>query len=504
MSNARFKEESLRNKFGLHASANTIAKISLKGTSLVQMKILTILLPQAVYGEFSLWISLATLLAALSYGTFVASIWRFLQKLRYSDSRESPTLLSTAIIGSCLVLCLIGLPVLALHLIGSVGFLDSNLYLPAASISLLIAGSFALMRIVLATSGSEQNSKEILTFNVAYGLSSVLTTIAFAYFYQSLLAVLLGVVLGYGFPVILTLLIKVRQYGLTSPSSGCFKKVASYGIPETVGDSARLAVPFLTTFSVSLWNGLDYAATWAVAISVASLFSSVLNPFFTAYQAYQVKNFELGDFDKGRDLTTKLVPLFLSISMLGALTAIAFSRELVLVISTSDYIAAALVLPLTVVAALISEFSQFWKLQLNLAKRTKTIAFIYVFSLLPLMTICYFAIPLIGIIGAGVAMVVHSLVVMASNYSYGNRAHPIAVRTRSFMIPILAFMAGLVLYQVLITVGLPSLIPHVLSLFVYIFIVNQMDILTQKRIIRLIKMGLGIVQGEKKSNQRSN
>ncbi len=468
--------------------AALIGAISVRALTLVLVKVLTIVLPQNEYGLYALWISFVFLASTFSTSAFSATIWRFLPQ-RNQESKESASrLIISALTGS--ISLAIGL-MLIFSTMGFFGFeiVDDPLYLTSLVIIGMLATIYAIREIVLVVSGSEQNHKEILAFNILFGSSSTLVASLFAWMFVDYQLVLVGLCLGYAVPILISLLIKLRQYSVRSPQKSDFKKFFEFGGPSIIVGTVKSYIPFFASFTVGLLIGLSEVAILSIAILIAGLFSFIANPPLTAYHAYIVNMYETGSYEKGKETATFFIEIFLLICGPVAFLMIVLSPQLIWLFSTQAYANASQLVPFTVIFAVLVAFSYFWKIQLDLVEKPQLTGGVYVVSAILYGFFALWLTQIVGSIGVGIAMIIQSSCVAILLFALGNRYLPMSPRRRFWIGWFFSTVLLCISYAILILSAFPIVIAITFPLVLYlvmIWVTKLVDVVKVRLILRTL------------------
>lgn len=486
MESEHVEPEVLLTRFGKHTTAALSSAILVKAMALILVKVLTSALPKSDYGAYSIWMTFVVLVSTFSTSAFSAMIWRFMPQRRSSETKESASsLLMTSISGSISIILVVIVFFWILNLSG-MRIVEDTLYPTTLSIIGLLAILYGLKELILVVSGSEQNPREILIFNLAYGSSSTLIACLFGWFFADYHIVLIGLGIGYAIPIFVSLFIKMKQYGFNLPRRYDVKKSVSFGGPSILVGSVKTLVPFLASLIVGILIGLQEVATLSIAILLAGIFSFVVVPPQTAYQAYIVNTYETGNYQKGNEMATVVIELFTFLSFPIAFLMVSFSPFLILLVSTQQYIDAALLIPYTVSYAVLVAFSYFWKIQLDLVEKPHLTGFTYAISAIILSIALILLVPIAGLIGVGIAMVVQSGFIAIVLYILGNTALPITQRKRFWAVWSMASILLIVIFIALLTCGIPHILSVSISLFAYLAVSSVGGILNIQRVKALL------------------
>ncbi len=461
-------EKEFRHKFGMHVSAAFFSNIVLRGMTLVLVKLLTMTLLKEEYALYAFWLSFVILSSTFSTGAFSSSLWRFMHRRVVSGNKTGASrLLSASFVGSSALL-------FSIYVIMAISFqafgfqlVDDPVYLSTLVVVGALGFLYVLRELLLVVSGTEQNSREILVFSISFGVSAYVVACVAALIYADHMFVLLGLSVGYVMPVLAVLILKVKQYGLSTPDGQDFREILSFGGPNVVISLVTSFVPFFISYLLGQWIGLAEIATLSIALAAAGLFTFVARSPQTAYRAYLVKTYETGTYDEGAKISIKVVEMFLVFSVPAVCLLVLMSPLLVVILSTAEYLDATILIPFTLAHAAMMAFSYFWRIQLDLTEKTHLIGLIYVTSAVALVISCILLIPTEGIVGAGLAMTIQAAVVLVLLFIVGNRLLPIKMNRR-FGFGFIASAVAMIAIVVLLTLlGMPVWVSAAGACFVY-------------------------------------
>ncbi|MHA2213310.1 MAG: lipopolysaccharide biosynthesis protein [Candidatus Thorarchaeota archaeon] len=463
-------EAVLRTRLGRHATAGLSAAIIVRGMGIVLVKILSTFLTKTEYGTYSLWLALVFLLSTISTSPFSATLWRYLQKKRLDEPKDASRLLALSIFGAFFTIIAIYLGLYLAFFLFNFRIVEDAIYLSTLLISGILTVFYILKELILVVSGTEQNSREIFAFNITFGVGANAVAAIMAILFDNLFLVLVGLCIGYSIPVFVSLVLKMKQYGIAKFGRSEFRLTTEYGGPILVANSSSNSIAFLTSFLVSIWIGLSGVGTLSIAQAIAALLTFIIGPVVMAYNAYMIMTFETADFEKGNKLTTKLVELYISFVTPVVWIVVVFSSFLIELISTGDYLDSGILLPYTALAAAILAFSQFWRVRINLVQKTYLAAIVYGLSTVVLIVSSALFLEIYGLVGIGFGILTHSIVVLIGMYVTGNRDLPISLRSYYFASWSIALVGLFVTDMLLKGIGLSSMIAGALASGVYMVI----------------------------------
>lgn len=121
---------------------------------------------------------------------------------------------------------------------------------------------------------------------------------------------------------------------------------------------------------------------------------------------------------------SKILNLYIFFSFLIMSFISLFSKELILIFTTNQYLEATLIIPLLILITIISSISNFIP-GLFIAKKTKLIAFINSMVAIFSLVANYFLIPKIGLLGSCYANIFAFTIGLTINYFVGQKYYPI-------------------------------------------------------------------------------
>ncbi len=482
--------ERSKDVFGRHVLARIGAMLIVAAAGIVLVKILTVTLNQEDFGLYSLWKSLAIFIYSSSSSVFIQSILRYMQRRTAKSRLGASRLLSASLIGSFSVLsCIVTLLLLA-YVITGFKIINDSMYL----ISLALISLFMILqiieRIVLSISDSEQNSREVFVYSLSYGLVSSVTAALFAMIIGDFRWVFAGFIVGHFIPALGSLRVKIKDYHLSTPTRTDFKQIMAYGGPVFVEETAANSVVFIASYIVSLWMGFTYVALLSIALVISGILLSLVGPPLNAYMAYLVKAYETESYDETNHLNRRLLELSLVIIPLMIILVTLVSPFIVQIVSTTDYIDAALLIPFTILASVLLLLSNIWKYTLRLTERTHIIASISLFSVCILVVLCMILIPYMGLIGIGFALVGRAFI----EITFLNRAVDSSMRVtisrdfqRAWVVSILVLIGSCSIVYIW---TLDWFISVIGSILIYVIVTWKLDILNLTDVLQLLRRTL--------------
>lgn len=483
-------EEPLEIKLSRHAFARIVATIMVGGAGLVLVKTLTIVLSQEDFGLYSLWKAFAVFAYVSSTGAFVQSIQRYIQGRRIRNKQGASRLFSASLLGSFSVLLGTLFVLLMAYILGGFRIIDDPLYLVSLAVVALLMIFQVIERIVLGISDSEQDPREAFIFSLSYGLVSSVGAMLFALLFGEFRLVFVGLIVGHTVPALVSLRAKIREYRLAAPNRADFKQIITYGGPVLAEEVAGSSVVFIVSYIASLWLGLTGVALLSIALVIAGILLTVIGPPLAAYMAYLVQAYETESYEDANHLNRRLLEICLVAIPALMCVVIVCSPLLIQIISTPEYLDAALLVPFTIMANVLLLFSNLWKYALRLSERTHIIAAISLVSVGILVVLCVVLVPSMGLIGIGLALIGRALFELLCINRAVKSSMRITVERRFQMAWVGALLALVGSYGILYMWSLHWFTSVIGSILIYSLVAWKLGILELTDVFRLLKRAL--------------
>ena len=436
-------DSELQRGFGKHAISALIGSVGAKAIGLILVKILTILLSKSEFGVYSLWLSLSVLVATFSYGAFSAALWRFLPRQRFTNKSGASRLIIGAVTGSLTsIITIYSALIISFMFTGFVVYPDHD-YLFLVFSVFLLSVAFTGVEITLVISGTEQNSRDIILFNLAYyGISTTLAIVG-AVTGQEHGFVLLFLAIGYLVPVGITFAYKINRYGIYRPTIQDITNMLRFGLPSVAISTVITLQPFIEGYFVAIFIGTEQIGSMTIALSIATLFSFLISPPLTAYQSYLINSYETNNFTSRENVTSLIVRIFLIMSAIFGWGIVIFAPILINLLSTAQYLDAVELIPYATAASIMTALSFIPKVRIDIVEKTHITGISYVLSLVMLIGTSIALVPTWGLTGVGIALVLQALTVLSLIWFFGSKSIPIVI-PKSFFAKWLLALAYLI------------------------------------------------------------
>lgn len=200
-----------------------------------------------------------------------------------------------------------------------------------------------------------------------------------------------------------------------------FRELFSFSWPLIFSSLSVFMYTYIDRFMIRSELGLDEVGLYGVGSRIASVAVLVMSSLSAAVNPLVYRHYRDPDFqEKISDLFNSIL-VFVSLTYLGV---VLFKGEILLLFTTPEYYASAVVIPFLVASAFISQFNMFLP-GMEIAQKTKLIAAIYFSGGVINLLLNYLLIPIYGIWGASVATVVTSLAVLVVRYFFSQTFHRI-------------------------------------------------------------------------------
>jgi len=188
------------------------------------------------------------------------------------------------------------------------------------------------------------------------------------------------------------------------------KSVLVYSFPFLFGTLVGIVAVNADRFMLNEFMGLEAVGVYALALKLTLLVEVlVAEPFSKSYGAYRfsiMKNEDAGDVQNG---IARYMSVIVSIVVLGIVYS---SHEIITLMSNPEYYAAVTILPVLIFISGFKVFTYIFQTGILYAKATKHIFTISVIGCIAIVVLNYVFISALGLIGAAIAKVLASLLVL--------------------------------------------------------------------------------------------
>jgi len=219
-----------------------------------------------------------------------------------------------------------------------------------------------------------------------------------------------GVVIGNALAAMITSIIYflvIKNELLLKFSFNDLKDMLGFGLPLVPASIASLILNMSDRYFIRYFNGLEEVAVYGVAVRVSMVMTLMVGSFQMAWPAIL---FSVAKNDNAKIFFSKMFNNFLLFLTFVGLTFSIFSKEIIRILSTNEFVESANVLPLLIIASIF--YGVYFYTSIGIQIKKKTIYFPLVILIVAIMNfiLCYFLIPLYGYLGAGIAKLISYII----------------------------------------------------------------------------------------------
>ncbi len=194
-----------------------------------------------------------------------------------------------------------------------------------------------------------------------------------------------------------------------------FKSVIIYSFPFLLGTLVGIVAVNADRFMLNAFLGLEAVGIYALAMKLTLLIEVlVAEPFSKSYGAYRFSIMKNPDAAETQNKITKYMSIIVSLVLVFIVYS---SHEIITVMSDPEYYTAVIILPVLIFSGGFKLFTYIFQTGILYAKVTKHMFTISVIGCLSIVALNYIFISLFGLLGACIAKVGASLIVLfVTNY----------------------------------------------------------------------------------------
>ncbi len=404
--------------------------------SLISFPFLTRILSVNEYGDFALFNATVSILLSIAKCGLSTSFIRSYAGVAAAGDDRRRQLYSSAIgISVALALSIVIVYTLAI-------FLLDDYFGHALTTVLLLAGLPILIRDVrdlfFAFLRAEEKVMTLSVLGLVIGFGSVITGIVFC-------VVLLGGLTGYIVGTITFEAVIVVALGLYFVRRGVFvprlispavaSKLLIFGAPLLLFDLSSLVNGYADRFLISHFLGSAQVGIYSVGYNFATYVQGLITaPLWMTIFPIYTKIWETDGPAKTAEFLNLFLNYYLALAILVIAGVTVTSRELITLLATTKFVAAASVTPLVIASVMLYGTTHITAAGFYLAKRTKTIAMLTLSCAFINILLNLFLIPSYGILGAAYATVASYLILTALITSFSRELLSVKWPLRSLAI----------------------------------------------------------------------
>ncbi len=272
--------------------------------------------------------------------------------------------------------------------------------------------------------------------------------------------------------LITSVIVGVAVYGRTLYLTGLgfsgekLGKLVSFGFPLIFSSFSNFVITFSDRYFLNAYSTLEEVGNYSLGYKMSMLISVLItNPFITTWAA---KRFEIAGRPDADAVCARVFDYFAVVILFSALALSAFARDILDVVATPAFLAAAGFVPLVALGYVLSGFYYHFNYGILLHKRTRIIAAIMASGAAVNVVLNYLLIPRLHGMGAALATTLSYFYIAAVTYAVAQRLHPLSFRTGQVGL-LLLLAAALYGASTLVPPGSPALAIPIKAALVAVF-----------------------------------
>lgn len=375
--------------------------------SLISFPFLTRILSVEEYGNFALFNATVSILLSMAKCGITTSFIRSYAGVAAADDDRRRQLYSSAIgISIALALSIVIVYTVAI-------FLLDDYFGHALTTVLLFAGLPILIRdardLFFAFLRAEEKVMTLSVLGLVIGIGSVATGILFC---VVVLRGLMGYIVGtIAFEAVIVLVFGLHfarrgVFGLHFVSRSLASQLLIFGAPLLLFDLSSLVNGYADRFLISHFLGSAQVGIYSVGYNFATYVQGIITaPLWMTIFPIYTKIWETDGSAKTTEFLNLFLNYYLALAILVIVGVMVTSRELITLLATDKFAAAASITPLVITSVMLYGTTHITAAGFYLAKRTKTIAMLTLGCALINILLNLVLIPSYGILGAAYATV---------------------------------------------------------------------------------------------------
>ena len=393
----------------------TLANLLTKGIGFIMIPIYTFYYSTKDYGIIDLVTisgSMLTIIIGLEIHQAVA---RFFPDTK--NEEEKKVLVSTAL-WTILILYIIFV-LIAFPFIGNISQIafSSPDYKNFLYIAILSFGFNFIYYFFSSQLKWQLKSKQNVLVSFIYSVITASLTIVFLkYFNLSIISVFLAKIIAASICIFLSYLFTKEYYGFIF-DLGKLKNLLSFSIPLVFSTLVVYAMQYIDRVMINSFLSIESVGLYGMAFRFASVTTMLTIGIQTAltpliYREYKNKETPIA--------IARLFHYFLLAGSVFIAFLFFFSNKIILLVANENYIESSSVIPWLAMSILFSGVIKFVP-GIFIAKKTKYILFINIFSLIVNIALNYFLIKSLGLLGAAYSTAISSFIYFLSYYFIGQK-----------------------------------------------------------------------------------
>lgn len=394
----------------------TVVNILNKGISIVLLPIYTFFLSPEQFGLVDYLAAIGAIVAVTVSLEVSQAIARYLPE-EIKRPRDSSPLISSAIISLLVTFSLFVLPTLLLAEHISLLLFDTaeNAHLiQLCALVYVLTGFVTLFNTILVASLDSKKSVIFSLINtLGNGTSSYLLLVNTELRVEALI---LGQIVGASIALLCFYKAVLGNVKLTFDRQ-YFSKIYSFSLPLIPSSVGVILALFTDRLMIKEFLDLESLGVYGIALRVATIMTLVTTGFRTAITPLIYASYE-DEYTK--DKIINMFYLYLGLGLSIVLAVLLFQTQIVLYLSSPDYIGATEVIAILCITVFISNCYVFFP-GLSLANKTGVISMVNIVGMLLNLTLNLILIPRYGLAGAANATMISAVITFMAHFTLSQK-----------------------------------------------------------------------------------
>lgn len=243
------------------------------------------------------------------------------------------------------------------------------------------------------------------------------------------------------------------------------KKILKYSLPLIPYTGGILILTYTDRFFIKYFYNFEYAGIYSIGAKIATILSAVLTGFRNSWGPY----FHSTIYDKNsKQNYAKVFDVFMFVGTFLIIGIILFSKELILLISTKEYLSTKFTIPLLLISSLIFNL-QYFLLGIYIKNKTYFLTISASIAIILNIILDIILIPKFNIIGAALATMISFVLMFIINMNISQKLFLIPYKfKKNFLLLILFYLVSIALLYNEIKIYNNIVIKLLILLLIYI------------------------------------
>ncbi len=469
-------------RFFKHSVVYTLGNFIYRGASLLLIPLYAHYLTPEEYGMLEIFTVTAAIFGTLFSSGVAHAALRFY--FEYPDQDEKNTVISTALIAS-FIFSLAGVIVLSFF----APFFSVMLFGdPSHALPFRLAFCLLVLEISREISLAFIRAKEKSKFFVIMSVFQLVVQVAANFYMVVVLKIgVVGILTG---NLLATFIIWLILTSYTIRSCGFrfdWKKlwpVVKYGNPLMLSSLASAILYSSDRYLLNAYASLGAIGLYALGSKMAKVLPMVVvDPFTKSFGPFR---FSVMKQSNAQQIYARIMTYYVFISGFLVIALSVFSRELIMLISSSSYWEAYRIVPILLIPGALGGITYVFQTGIYIQKRTDALFYITTASGLLNLVGCLLFIPSWGIHGAAIASLLSVLCTVFLTYVVSNKIYPVDYEFRRIgKIVIAATLVGVVAFLIHFENRLLTIFLKLLIISGFPFLAGAMGVFTPEEICKM-------------------